>query len=137
MIGAVVWIFYGHKITKAVTYKKTKGIVNSFTYRSYNYVRRSGTNYYPEMNYSVNGIDYTCYGSRFERDELYLHDSTTILYNPNNPAEGYVYTFLGYWAPYLTFTLPLIFLISLFFGIDVVPNRIYLKKPAEEISGTN
>lgn len=123
-----IWHFYSQKIIHAFTYRTTTGSVDYITYRTYG--SRNRTAYYPVVKYTVNGEEFRCIGSSYERDELHPHDPAAVLYDPADPANGNVYTFLGYWAPYLTFTISFVLVVTLVFGIDVIPNRIYLKKPA-------
>ena len=54
------------KIIKAITYPKTQGVVRHFIYFQ-SKSRRNRTTWYPLVDFKVNDVQYSCYGSRYQR----------------------------------------------------------------------
>ena len=116
------------KIWYSFSFIKTKGIVDSYTYSEYQGRRGRTTSYYPVVNYVVRSDTFTCYGSSFEHDELHPNDKVSVIYDPGDPANAFVYTFLGFWAPRLTYIIPFSLLLSLaFLGLDSIPTHITIR----------
>ena len=116
------------KIIDALRYHKTVGVVDAFTFTEYDGYRGKRTRYYPVVKFTVNADTFTCYGSSLQHDGLYVHDSIRVMYDPGNPSKAYVYTFLGFWAPRLTYIIPLsVILLLTFFGLTNIPRYFSIK----------
>jgi hypothetical protein len=112
------------KLWYAITYTKTKGVVKYFTF---NKPSRT-TYYYPVVAFIVNKDTFTCTGSSLQHDAMNVHDSVTVLYEPGTSPKAYVYTFLGFWAPPLTYIIPGALLLTLIFlGVTTIPQNFVLK----------
>jgi hypothetical protein len=112
----------------AITFKKTKGIIDSFTFTEYASSRGGKrTSYYPVVFYQVENNTYRCLGSKFQRDGSHVNDSVTVIYNQSNPSKAFVYSFLGFWAPELIYAIPLVLILTLLTSLDIIPYYLTLR----------
>jgi len=123
IIGILLGVTVIPLLWKAVVFKKTEGVVVSITFTE-SAGRRKKTNYYPVVEYVVNNRTYKCLGSRFQHEELYVGDKAPVIYDPEDPANGYVYNFLGYWAAKTIFAVVATIFLTLLFQVNVIPDRI-------------
>lgn len=66
----------------------------------------------PTFEYVVNGKTYTIEGANTRSDEYELNDQQLIFYNPNDPSDARVGTFMNMWfVPVLLLGLGIIFFI--------------------------
>ncbi|MBS1511560.1 MAG: hypothetical protein JST86_12005 [Bacteroidetes bacterium] len=122
-LAAIVAVFILPKLIRIIRFDKTTGTVDHFTF--YNGYRR--TYYYPVVYYQVKDSSYLCVGNNMEKDELFVGDNVNVLYDPGNPDDGYLYTFIGYWGSTIVITVPCFLVATLLFGIDTIPNTIRIK----------
>ena len=115
------------KIWKAITFTQTFGVVRHFIYFKNKTSRKKTTTWYPLVDFKINNKTYSCYGSSLQHDELFMNDRVRVLYDPNNAEDAYVYSALGFWAPTLSYLIPLVLIISLGFGLDYIPKIIRIK----------
>lgn len=116
-----------NKVWDAITFNITKGVVKSITFTEYEGNRKKYTTYYPVVDFIIEKDTFTCIGSQFQHEEFYVHDSVSVIYNSKNPANAYVYSLLGFWAPQLVYVIPFSLILSLLFlGIDHIPKRFVL-----------
>lgn len=108
---------------KAINYSKTQGVVRHFRYFENKGSQRPRTTWYPLVDFKVNDVQYSCYGSKYQHEELFMNDTVTVLYNKADPNDAYVYSALGFWAPTLVYLVPLVLVISLLFGLDYSPKK--------------
>jgi hypothetical protein len=117
-----------NKVWYAITFNNAKGVVKSITFTDYQGRKGKQTNYYPVVDFIIGADTFTCYGSSFQHDGLYVHDSVSVIYNPKNPNNAYVYSFLGSWAPKFVYIIPFSLILSLgFLGIDSIPENFVIK----------
>ncbi|GAB2806028.1 hypothetical protein [Ferruginibacter profundus] len=114
----------GTKLWYAITYTKTKGAVKYFTFNK----PYRNTYYYPVVAFVVNQDTLTCTGSSLQHDAINVHDSVSVIYGPGDSPKAYVYTFLGFWAPPLTYIAPAALVLTLIFlGVTTIPQNFVIK----------
>lgn len=128
LIAILFGYSYFPKLWYALTYNRTSGIVDSFTYTESKGYRSKTTNYYPVVLFTVNNNIYSCLGSSFQHDELYRLNKVTVIYDGRNPKKAFVYTTLGFWAPPLVYVLPLFVIISaILLSVGSLPKILRIK----------
>lgn len=110
----------------AITFSRAKGKVTSFIVTE-NKTGKRNTKYFPVAEFQVNDTIYTSIGSHYEHQNVYLHDSVSIIYDPKNPTKSYHFSFNGFWSPELVYVLPFSLLLTLMFFLDSIPNYFTLR----------
>jgi hypothetical protein len=126
IIGGIIGYFIFPIIVNAITFKKTKGTIQSFTSRVYQSGRGPRLVYFPIVQYKVNNDTFLCYGSSSEYEGHMLEDTLPVIYEAGNPGHAYVDTFLGSWSILFLIIPPAVF-IFLIVSADVVPDHLVIK----------
>ena len=126
IIGSFIGYFIYPIILHSLTYKKTTGIIQSFTSREYQSSRGPRLVYFPGVEYEVNNDTFLCYGSSSEYVGHLLNDTLPVIYDQRDPTNAYVDTFLGSWSILFLIIPPSVFLF-LFVSVDAVPDNFIIK----------
>jgi hypothetical protein len=126
IIGSIIGYLIFPIIRNAITFKKTKGTIQSFTSRVYQGRRGPRLVYFPIVEYEVNNDTFLCYGSSSEYVGHMLNDTLPVIYEAGNPGNAYVDTFLGSWS-IVFLIIPASVFLFLLVSVDAVPDYLVIK----------
>ncbi len=128
LLGLLLACTYGKQLWYTLTYKKTSGIIREYIMKK-NKGRRARVSYYPIVDFKTGDSLYAFYGSANLHDTYYDGSTVPVIYNPQNPNEAFVYTFLGFWGNSFLIVFPLFVVISMFLlPVGALPKILVINK---------
>lgn len=128
IIVITCWFTILPRCWHAITFSKTIGEVRHFGYYKIPYKRGYRIAWYPIVDFSLENKNYSFLGSDVQHDELNRGDKVELIYNPKNPSDAYIYSWLGFWAPPLVYFIPIFIIVSGFLlSVGFLPRVLVIK----------
>ena len=112
----------------ALTYSKASGEVKNFEYFEEFHGRGTANLPHPLVNFTVEGKNYSFYGTDVQKDELNPGDGVDLIYDPKYPSHAYIYSWTGFWSSPLFYFIPAFIIFSaVLLSVGLLPRILIIK----------